>query len=815
MATLKAPFNFVPLSDKVYFPDWADKISHDIPFSDGISGIINLKITAESRIFVRNGHTQSDHKEQNETFCSFSKDSHGRYFIPGSSIKGSIRNVLEIMSLGKITNIQNQSFGIRDLSKSPDGDFYRDIIKPSSIHCGWMTKQGEDVRIEDCGHPWRISVEEIDRIYHTDLEKFVKENKFIGDRTRTAQYKYEMFKDRNLQGYFEPDEELRESLKIGDRQFVRYNHKGEAGTIVFTGQPGARKMSNKQNRKGEPSWTGKYFEFVFPTSRTDEIHYLVDSTVFNAFESIHNESPDYKDYWKKQLYEAKRIPVFFRLDENDEVESIGTAYMYKYPAYNTVFNAVRYDEDFDTKYDLAECIFGSLNGDYDLKGRVQFGHAFIDKASLPVTIQEDISLSTPHASYYPYYVGNGKSWNSDGARIAGFKRYPIRNKLLDARYYAGTEKMTAKMSLLEPGISFNERICFHNLRPIELGAILAALTFDGHAECRHNLGAGKPIGFGKVHIEIVGFDAKLAEQSIQAFHQAMEQTCSNWSSSSTMQELIAMAQGIPEGREEEFVYMHMDNNRDKNEFLKGKEAYARGEQLGTFTQILYNTVPQARFAGNTKNNDRVNIEKELQERREQHEKKLQEEQRQREKFEALLTQVDNALSSQDLNTAEQVLKEARQYVVSDERIDQRHQKIEEVRQSMLVQAEQTRQAQEKEAQEKRVAQRVQDGLACLEEIGENGQYKVKDLKVLTKKVEQWMKAAKVDSIPSNQQGYLAQALSRIYGDLKPRDKAPWTIAWADALSATSEAKKGPWTKIIEWVGAAAAEQIYSQVVPHS
>ena len=45
MPTIKAPFNFVPLSDKVFFPDWADKISHDIPFEDGVSGTIELTLT--------------------------------------------------------------------------------------------------------------------------------------------------------------------------------------------------------------------------------------------------------------------------------------------------------------------------------------------------------------------------------------------------------------------------------------------------------------------------------------------------------------------------------------------------------------------------------------------------------------------------------------------------------------------------------------------------------------------------------------------------------------------------------------------------
>ena len=56
---IKAPFNFVPLNEKVFFPDWADQISHDIPFSDGESGEIELELEAQTPIFVRNGHTKS------------------------------------------------------------------------------------------------------------------------------------------------------------------------------------------------------------------------------------------------------------------------------------------------------------------------------------------------------------------------------------------------------------------------------------------------------------------------------------------------------------------------------------------------------------------------------------------------------------------------------------------------------------------------------------------------------------------------------------------------------------------------------------
>ena len=35
---ITAPYNFVPLNKHIYLPDWADQISHDIPFEDGKDG---------------------------------------------------------------------------------------------------------------------------------------------------------------------------------------------------------------------------------------------------------------------------------------------------------------------------------------------------------------------------------------------------------------------------------------------------------------------------------------------------------------------------------------------------------------------------------------------------------------------------------------------------------------------------------------------------------------------------------------------------------------------------------------------------------
>lgn len=121
---IKAPYNFVPLENKAFYPSWANHISQDIPFEDGVSGSIEYKITSETPIFVRNGYT--DRKDPDTKFSQTPK---GQYFIPGTSIKGEIRNVLEILSFGKMTQMQDARFGIRDLSNNPEGRFYRQKYK--------------------------------------------------------------------------------------------------------------------------------------------------------------------------------------------------------------------------------------------------------------------------------------------------------------------------------------------------------------------------------------------------------------------------------------------------------------------------------------------------------------------------------------------------------------------------------------------------------------------------------------------------------------------------------------------------------------
>ncbi|MFA7083892.1 MAG: RAMP superfamily CRISPR-associated protein, partial [Arcobacteraceae bacterium] len=126
---ITAPFNFVPLNEKVFFPSWSEDVSHDTPFEDGESGCIDITITAKSPIFVKDS-------AEEEKFCQHN----GEYYIPSSSVKGAVRNVLEIMSFSKLSEdfFTDNTYAVRDLANK---ELYMSKMRPERIFCGWLKKE--------------------------------------------------------------------------------------------------------------------------------------------------------------------------------------------------------------------------------------------------------------------------------------------------------------------------------------------------------------------------------------------------------------------------------------------------------------------------------------------------------------------------------------------------------------------------------------------------------------------------------------------------------------------------------------------------
>lgn len=588
MAYMKTPFNFISLSENVYFPDWADSISHDIPFKDGVSGTIDLEIIAKSPIYIRNGHTKMDAESNNDEYNSFSHirlpNGTRQYFIPGSSIKGEIRNLIEIMSYGKITVDRKAMFARRDLNNKAN---YPLLEKKNKIRCGWLVENYDGTYvIQDCGIPMRISHAEIDAYLGTPTMANNFSNRYskkLSEEEKSASFKYNLLRGNELHGL---QFSVVEISKQNDKR-VKYNPDGNiTGTIVLTGQPSQWKSDT--NGKIAPGNKGKYYEFVFEDVENPAEH-IVSKEMFDHFSFIYNKSREWKMIKNNMNNDGQ--PIFFRLsDDNKSVIDFGMAYLYKMPYSQSVYDSLP-DNHKSPNPDLAECLFGYIkdnNGKNALKGRIQFQNAYAVGE-----VHEDAPFKTilgsPKASYYPEYIrqtgsngrinGNYTTW--DNGSPSGWKRYYLRDNTWGKIEGEDASNTLTIMHPLKKECRFKGKISFHNLKPVELGALLAALTCNGQESNYHQLGMGKPYGFGKCEYNISlnaqplfhdenATTGNSIEYYIAHFNYAIENflKVNDWYGLPEMKELLSISTKAVSDTEK-YKYMKLSVTGD-NEFNKAK-----------------------------------------------------------------------------------------------------------------------------------------------------------------------------------------------------------------------------------------------------
>lgn len=586
---IKAPYNFVPLNKKVVVPHWGKHISHDIPFRDGVSGSIQVKITAKSPIFVRDGAPKPQSEDDPRPPNWFSQFEN-QPFIPGSSLRGMIRSVVEIMSFGKMKGrVNDHRYAIRDLSPAAKS-IYLDKFKLGEVQCGWLYRASdESYFIEDCGEPGRISHRSLDASFGTDFATFFSEHGLFDqgkDSQKSAQFKYSKFSGNELNHHFE-------FLKQdAGRNIYEVNptDEGEPGHIIFTGQPSPRKKKNEK-------WTGHHLEFIFKeyeNPNTIPVHRNVMDNFFFAYhEGDKNRwSIDYA-HWRRQLMAGEKIPVFFRKDKNGEILDLGLSYLYKLPYKNSIEEVIHQNTQKET-IDVADAIFGCIlnegdrNNEESLKGRVHVSHAFMESGEADTEKIE--VLSSPKASYYPNYVrqnvntdGKVKSkystYMDDDASIAGWKRYPVHRSGVqhNPRPEGTLEKIETSFVPLKCGATFSCTIRFHNLQAVELGALLSALTFHGDEAAFHSLGMAKPLGYGKVKLDVnlEGGELESEKHYLKQFEAYMRANIGKWQATEQIGELFTMAREQQNRGRSELSYMKLEGFRKAKKDNEALDKYSR------------------------------------------------------------------------------------------------------------------------------------------------------------------------------------------------------------------------------------------------
>lgn len=490
----KAPYNFIPLQQENEIVHLTELPTQDRYHTDRLTGYIELGVETLTPVYIRDSLNKEEMKKDEELkkknkenkfinsdfFSPYGKD---KFAIPGSSMRGMIRTIVEIVSFGNFgftdrkrklyyrTVGERVGFGI--------GEKYRDYIKNRKI--GIIYKHNNDYFIrpakESTSEKWEIIKIEEEIIFPkkergNESTIKVKENLY---RIMTTELP-ERGKDRRNNNFYhvEDSEPNTIGMKLNDDIINDYSNDKNRGRNV----PDLLKLAKE---------------------RSVPCYYIeIDGDICSF-----GYNPFFRLAYTKRIFD--HIPSY--LKENPKI---------KYDSLEK-----KYTEIIDVDY--ANAIFGFTTEDQgeirvlkSLKGRVEFsdcivsnGKARVLDISIPKTLNEPKPTSFQH--YLTQSNNKPKDDYDSNVNIRGNKLYWHRSDKSNIDYWRerdqeilniinnGSDKMHTKIKPVDSDSVFKGKIYFENLSEQELGCLLFAL--DLPKGCHHKIGMGKPIGLGSIKIK--------------------------------------------------------------------------------------------------------------------------------------------------------------------------------------------------------------------------------------------------------------------------------------------------------------------------
>lgn len=483
MSKVYTPYHFAPLSKWVYMPDWAHLVSQDVPFEDGYSGMIEYNLTNMTALCV------GDKKDEGNVL-RIARNPLGTPVIPGSSLKGMLRNVLDISSFGKFNQIDDKQLSYRDISGG--SDYLNNVIKKNTPISGW-------IKYDNKKQAWTFTRCQFAKVHHdeikSDLKVTISNTDLAIERYAklplTSNYKAKISEPRGKQKNC-----WAENIGHGDTE----------GQFVFT----------NERIKGPGDASFYNFSYFFYAKQSEVSSDDIQKQVDNLFSNHRSKTAkvggveyDQVDYIRQHAHPEYGIPVFALMKEGG-VHSFGFAKMprvsYKHST-QALINKSSKEHTEQSYFSLSELIFGALREEgYGLKSRVNFSDAVLQTKEDSDTYGP-VVLSAPKSSFLGAYIEqsdpeNYKSYDHDDAEVSGWKRYPIKQTFEENELSNDNLAVQSKLEMLSADHSFKGHISFHNLKKEELAALVWVLTLNDSHNHYHSLGHGKPLGAGAVQLSI-------------------------------------------------------------------------------------------------------------------------------------------------------------------------------------------------------------------------------------------------------------------------------------------------------------------------
>ncbi len=481
---VRAPYNFIPLSDKILLPyDSVESLpAHDRIDPSLKTGEICVTMVADTPVFVSDGDKNDPH---------FFRGSNGKYMIPGSTIRGMVRENMQILGFGLMRpgeDLEDIQIYFRDFASAsgsrddPLKKYYcaalgikqmpmpsgRPKAIPQLVKSGYLKKEKGKYKI----YPSKGSYMLVRRD-HPGVRCFGTED------ARTENVYYRAEGDRV--------KEIRPA--VGEKNGLR------RGTLLYTGKP-VRSWNRQTGRLEdhpnhlylipEADWSAQ----PLTLDEDDVLSYMED------FEKRRNVLGRNRNFWNLPL-EGREKPVFY-------VQYEGHVYFgmsrflrigYRYPLSCGLPESHKAGMD---KLDFPRAILGYVSknsGSY--RSRVSFGDFAADGEAYEMPPISMI-LGEPKPSYYPGYVVGGKHYNHEDFRLRGYKQYWLKE--VEATDDNGKPRAATTIRPLPRGTKFSGTIRYKNLTEAELGLLLWCLRLE--KGCYQSVGMAKPYGYGRMRLTI-------------------------------------------------------------------------------------------------------------------------------------------------------------------------------------------------------------------------------------------------------------------------------------------------------------------------
>lgn len=199
------------------------------------------------------------------------------------------------------------------------------------------------------------------------------------------------------------------------------------------------------------------------------------------------------------------IPCFY-CTENEKVCHLGSSPYYRIPYKKTISMHVP-NELKSFKIDFTDAIFG--NKEY-WGSRIYVEDCYLvgEQNNVFYNKTAHLRFSSPNLVAYQFYLntdkdGNVQDWNGD-TNIRGYKMYwhkkmEWREKQQQKKDNINKRYKDKYIQPLKEKCHFKGRVRFENLSEVELGALVCLFKL-GEENCCYKLGMGKPMGLGSIRI---------------------------------------------------------------------------------------------------------------------------------------------------------------------------------------------------------------------------------------------------------------------------------------------------------------------------